>query len=228
MKVTLPKLGMMITGATLIGMALVPVNVGAAAPDSFPLVVPTPTFTVPPTPTIPAPTAQPPTPASPQAVHANIIVRKTASAQTLALGATVTFDISITCDGQSACGRVGVGDAVPDAFSVVSAVASRGNAQTVGNNVTWGVDLMQPREVIHITIVAKSLKTGCVCNIAQGNAEFPNKTDDDRSQACVCVATPLPKTGGEELPLATAMQVIAGLGLIGAGLFARGKKVELS
>ena len=213
MKLALPKLGLVISGFTLIGMALLPQGVGANSAGSIPLVVETP---VPRTPTAQAP--------NPQSPFANIIVRKTANAQTLALGANVTFDISITCDGQAACGRVGVGDAVPDAFSVVSASATRGTAKVVGNNVTWNVDLMASKEVIHITIIARSLKTGCVCNVAQGNAEFPNKPDDDRSQACVCVATPLPTTGADEIPVGTAAQLLAGFGLIAAGLLARSKK----
>ena len=211
MKLALPKLGLVISGFTLIGMAILPQGVGAGSAGSVPLVVTNP---------VPRVTEAP----KPDTPYSNIIVRKTASAQTLALGATVTFDISITCDGQAACGRVGVGDAVPDAFSLISASATRGSAGVVGNNVSWGVDLMQPKEVIHITIVAKSLKTGCVCNVAQGNAEYPNKGEDDRSQACVCVATPLPVTGGEEIPVGTAAQLLAGFGLIAAGLLVRGNK----
>ncbi len=217
MKLALPKLGLVISGLTLIGMALAPQSVGASAPNNNPLVAPTPS----------PPTAVPPQAPNPlPPPYSNIIVRKTASAQTMALGANVTFDISITCDGQAACGRVGVGDAVPDAFSLVSANATRGLAQVVGNNVTWGVDLMQPLEVIHITIVAKSLKTGCVCNIAQGNAEYPNKGDDDRSQACVCVATPLPVTGGEQFPIASILQLVAGIVMVGTGLLARAKQQD--
>ncbi len=175
-------------------------------------VTPTP---VPPTepPPTSEPTSEPPSPSS------RLVLTKSVDATEAFPGALVTFVIRVCNEGDATARDVVVSDALQSELEVVSASASVGRAVVVGNGVRAEFGDLIPGACAELTIVARVRDDVAPGTRITNVATFP---DQASNEVALDVVGLLPESGGPPV-IGVATLLAAGIGLLAAGLFLRGR-----
>jgi uncharacterized repeat protein (TIGR01451 family) len=138
-------------------------------------------------PPAPPPGSPPPAPAAP----ADVGVVKTVSAQSVAVGAQVTYTMTVANHGPGAASDVMLTDPLPSGLTYVSVSATRGSC-TGGTTVSCSIDSLLNGESAVVTLVVTVSAPGTISNTAAVGADEadPNVGDNNRSTAVVTAAAP--------------------------------------
>jgi uncharacterized repeat protein (TIGR01451 family) len=134
-------------------------SVATATPTSTPTSTPV-------IPATPAPTSSPNTapPANAgqagsrvQVNGASIDIRKTVNPESVQVGETVTFTITITNPDAQAISDVTVTDNVPEVFSIIEVTTTQGVVTINGNQVNINIGTLQPQQTVTVIINTESI-----------------------------------------------------------------------
>jgi uncharacterized repeat protein (TIGR01451 family) len=131
----------------------------------------------------------------------------------------VTFVIRVCNEGDATARDVVVSDALQSELEVVSASASVGRAVVVGNGVRAEFGDLIPGACAELTIVARVRDDVAPGTRITNVATFP---DQASNEVALDVVGLLPESGGPPV-IGVATLLAAGIGLLAAGLFLRGR-----
>ncbi|HEX8099334.1 MAG TPA: sortase [Actinomycetota bacterium] len=102
---------------------------------------------------------------------ADLSITKTAVSDTFFVGATRTFNLTVSNAGPSVATGVEVADTLPSGLSYVSATASQGSCGQIGGVVLCSLGSLAPGDSAEITLVVSVTEAGNVDNTAEVSSE---------------------------------------------------------
>ena len=194
---------------------------------------PTPTPTNTPVPATVAPPVVPPVvPTAPpagdtqagvtvQVNGANVAIRKTVSPESVQVGQTVTFTITVTNPNAQAISNVSITDNVPATFSITNVTTTQGTVTINGNQVNVNIGTLQPQQTVTVIITA----TSSTASFPPDTCNRVNIGDGVSNQACPNIFPgELPQTGESQWGMLRLLSIVLLIGIGVIILFGKRRK----
>jgi uncharacterized repeat protein (TIGR01451 family) len=124
--------------------------------------------------------------------RSDLSVTKDSSADTIAVGDSLTFTLTVTNAGPTAAKAVTLTDPLPTAFSLVSVTPSQGSCEVAGGTITCVLGKIQSGDHATLTISVTGACATTVDNTASvtGSWVDPDPTNNDASKSVTVTGSP--------------------------------------